>query len=167
VIGSKLAHYEASALIGAGGMGRVYEAADVKLGRRVAIEVLPEALARDGDRIARLEREARVLAALNHPSIATIHGLEHVEGQTLLVMELVTGETLADRMSKGPLPLTEALQLGAQIAGALEAAHDAGIIHRDLKPANIKVTRGAPRPLGRRVIAGSAISAWRLGSSAS
>src|SRR5690242_1391048 len=129
--GTRLGSYEIVAPLGAGGMGEVYRARDTKLDRDVAIKVLPAALAQHPDRLARFEREAKVLAALNHPNIAQIYGVE----QGALVMELVEGETLA-----GPLPLDTALDYARQIADALEAAHEKGIIHRDLKPANIKVT---------------------------
>src|ERR1700681_4863660 len=129
--GEKLGPYEILAPIGAGGMGEVYRALDTKLDRDVAIKVLPAALAQDPERLARFEREAKVLAALNHPNIAQIYGLE----QRALVMELVPGETL-----KGPLPLETALNYAKQIADALEAAHEKGITHRDLKPANIMIT---------------------------
>src|SRR5262249_21277809 len=121
-------------------MGEVYQASDSKLGRSVAIKVLPEAFARDAERLGRFEREARVLASLNHPHIATIHGLEESGGRKFLVMELAQGETLAARISRGSLPLDDALTIASQIAEALEAAHEKGVIHRDLKPANIKVT---------------------------
>jgi serine/threonine protein kinase/Tol biopolymer transport system component len=121
-------------------MGEVYEATDSKLGRRVAIKVLPEEFARDADRVSRFEREARVLASLNHPHIAAIHGFDESGGRNFLVMELVEGETLAWRIARGPLPVDEALPIALQIAEALEAAHEKGFIHRDLKPANIKVT---------------------------
>ena len=120
-------------------MGQVYQATDTKLNRQVALKILPEAFATDPDRLARFQREAQVLASLNHPNIAAIHGLEDSEGTKALVLELVEGPTLADRISKGPIPLDEALQIAKQIAEALEAAHEAGVIHRDLKPANIKV----------------------------
>jgi serine/threonine protein kinase len=126
-------------LIGAGGMGQVYRARDTALDRDVAIKVLPTEFARDADRLARFTREARVLASLNHPHIAQIHGLEHVDGATAIVMELVEGETLADRIARGPVVLDDALQLARQIAEALEGAHGQGIVHRDLKPANIQV----------------------------
>jgi serine/threonine protein kinase len=121
-------------------MGEVYRARDSRLDRDVAIKVLPEALARDKERILRFEREAKLLASLNHPHIAAIHGFEEVEGKRLLVMELVEGATLADRLREGALPVEEALTIGRQIAEALESAHERGIIHRDLKPANVKVT---------------------------
>jgi eukaryotic-like serine/threonine-protein kinase len=139
MIGTRLAHYEITALLGSGGMGEVYQATDTKLGRSVALKVLPEAFASDTERVARFEREARVLASLNHSNIAAIYGLEHAEGQSLLVMELVEGETLAERIAKGPLPIEEALDIGKQICDALEAAHEKGIIHRDLKPGNVKI----------------------------
>src|SRR5579884_3792408 len=139
MIGTKLAHYEITAHLGSGGMGDVYEAADSKLGRSVAVKFLSEAFASDSDRVTRFEREARVLASLNHSNIAAIYGLEESNGKKFLVMELVPGETLADRIRRGPIPLHEALGIAKQICEALEAAHEKGIIHRDLKPANIKV----------------------------
>src|SRR5512136_1658038 len=138
--GKTLAHYEINAPLGRGGMGEVYQAKDHKLGRNVAIKVLPEEFARDADRVARFQREAKVLASLNHPNIAAIHGLEESGGTNFLVLELVEGETLADRLKRGPIPVEESLKLALQIAEALEAAHEKGVIHRDLKPSNIKVT---------------------------
>src|SRR6202045_3023842 len=139
--GTKLGSYEVTAQIGAGGMGEVYQAHDTKLGRDVAIKVLPEAFAHDPERLSRFQREAKMLAALNHPNIATIYGLEQSNGTSYLVMELVSGETLAERVTReGALPIEEALTICKQIAEALEAAHEKGIIHRDLKPANVKVT---------------------------
>src|SRR5579863_9835292 len=139
--GAKFGSYEVVAPIGAGGMGEVYQAYDTKLGRDVAIKVLPEAFAYDAERLARFQREARMLAALNHPNIATIYGLEQSGGTSYLVMELVPGENLADRIKReGAVPVDEALGIARQIAEALEAAHEKGIIHRDLKPANVKVT---------------------------
>src|ERR1700730_11357648 len=139
--GTRLGAYEVLAQIGAGGMGEVYRAHDTKLGRDVAIKVLPEALAHDSERLARFQREAKMLAALNHPNIATIFGLEQSNGTSYLVMELVAGETLADHLKRdGAVPLEEALTIAKQIAEALEAAHEKGIIHRDLKPANVKMT---------------------------
>ena len=138
-VGTRLGPYEITGLLGAGGMGEVYRARDTKLQRDVAIKVLPEALAHDTDRLARFEREARTLASLNHPQIAQIYGLEESDGISALVMELVEGPTLADRIAGRPLPVNEALQIARQIAEALETAHEQGIIHRDLKPANIKV----------------------------
>jgi len=140
MIGKTLAHYEITSQIGKGGMGEVYQAKDQKLGRDVAIKVLPEEFARETDRVARFQREAKLLASLNHPNIASIYGLEETDGTNLLVMELIDGDTLADRLESGPIPVEEALNLGLQIAEALEAAHEKGVIHRDLKPANIKIT---------------------------
>jgi Tol biopolymer transport system component len=138
--GTQLGPYEITAPLGAGGMGEVYRATDTKLRREVAIKVLPEDVAGDNERLARFEREAHVLASLNHPHIASIYGLEESGGVPCLVLELVEGETLADRLSSGALPLEEALEVARQIAFALEAAHERGIIHRDLKPANVKIT---------------------------
>jgi Tol biopolymer transport system component len=139
--GTRLGSYEVLAQIGAGGMGEVYQAHDTKLGRDVAIKVLPEAFAHDTERLARFQREAKMLAALNHPNIATIHGLEQSGGTSYLVMELVSGETLQERVKRdGAVPVEESLTIAKQIAEALEAAHEKGIIHRDLKPANVKVT---------------------------
>ena len=140
MIGTKLAHYEINSHLGSGGMGDVYQATDSKLGRSVAVKFLPEAFARDADRVARFEREARVLASLNHPNIAAIYGLEDSKDKKFLVMELVPGETLAERIVRGPIPMDESAAIAKQIAEALEAAHEKGVIHRDLKPANIKVT---------------------------
>jgi serine/threonine protein kinase len=138
--GTRLGPFEIGARIGAGGMGDVYRARDTNLGRDVAIKVLPDAFAQDPERLARFEREAKTLASLNHPNIAIIHGIEKTNGVGALVMELVDGPTLADRIAQGPIPLDEALPIARQIAEALEAAHEHGIIHRDLKPANIKLT---------------------------
>jgi eukaryotic-like serine/threonine-protein kinase len=138
--GAKLGPYEVVTPLGSGGMGEVYRARDSKLGREVALKVLPEAFAHDPDRMARFEREAKVLASLNHPGIAGIHGLEDSGATRALVMELVDGPTLADRIRSGPIPADEALPIARQICEALEFAHDRGIVHRDLKPANIKVT---------------------------
>src|SRR6202795_1517308 len=129
--GTRLGSYEVLALIGKGGMGEVYRARDTKLKRDVALKVLPETFARDPDRMARFQREAEVLASLNHPNIAAIYGVE----DRALVMELVEGES-----PKGPLPFDEAWRIASQIAAALEYAHDKGIVHRDLKPANVKIT---------------------------
>jgi serine/threonine protein kinase len=140
MIGTKLAHYEITAHLGCGGMGDVYQATDTKLGRSVAIKFLPETFSHDSERVARFQREARVLASLNHPGIAAIYGLEEINGHHLLVMELVPGETIADRIKRGAIPIEEALPVAKQIAEALEEAHEKGIIHRDLKPANIKIT---------------------------
>jgi eukaryotic-like serine/threonine-protein kinase len=138
--GTKLGIYEVGALIGVGGMGEVYQATDSRLRRSVAIKLLPAVFAQDAERIARFEREARVLASLNHPNIAAIYGLEEFGGQRFLVMELVPGETLAERIKRGATPVDETLRIAAQIVEALEAAHEKGVVHRDLKPANIKVT---------------------------
>ena len=140
VPGSLLGAYEVTAPIGAGGMGEVYRARDTKLGREVAIKTLPEEFARDTDRLARFDREAKLLASLNHPNIAAIYGLEEFHGSRFLVLELIEGDTLADRIGHGPIPVDESLQIALQIAVALEAAHEKGVLHRDLKPANIKVT---------------------------
>ena len=138
-LGARLGPYEIQSAIGAGGMGEVYRATDTNLKRAVAIKVLPESIAEDRERLARFQREAEVLASLNHPNIAAIYGLERSDGVTALVMELVEGPTLADRIAQGAIPLDEALPIARQIAEALEAAHEQGIIHRDLKPANVKV----------------------------
>ena len=137
--GTRLGHYDVTALIGEGGMGQVWQATDTQLGRQVALKILPDAFAVEPDRLARFQREAQVLASLNHPNIAAIHGIEKSGDTQALVLELVEGPTLADWIAKGPIPLDEALPIAKQIAEALEAAHEAGIIHRDLKPANIKV----------------------------
>ena len=137
--GARLGSYEVVSLVGAGGMGEVYQARDTKLDRDVAIKVLQDSLALDADRIARFEREAKALASLNHPNVAHIYGVEESCASRALVMELVEGPTLADRIAPGPIPIAEALPIAKQIAEALEAAHDQGIIHRDLKPANVKI----------------------------
>ena len=137
--GTALGPYEVTAKIGEGGMGEVYRAHDTKLDRDVALKVLPEAFTSDPDRLARFEREAKVLASLNHTNIGHIYGLEEADGVKALVLELVEGPTLADRIAQGPIPVDEALPIAKQTAEALEAAHEAGVIHRDLKPANIKV----------------------------
>jgi serine/threonine protein kinase len=134
-----LGNFEIIAPLGAGGMGEVYSARDTRLQREVALKLLPEAFASDPERIARFEREAHTLAALNHPHIAQVYGFERGESSQALVMELVEGDDLSQLIARGRLPLDEALPIARQIADALEAAHDAGIIHRDLKPANIKV----------------------------
>src|SRR5688572_7788601 len=137
--GTRLGAYEIVGLLGAGGMGEVYRAIDTRLDRHVALKVLPESVASDPERTARFQREAKVLASLNHPHIAALFGLENDAGRHFLTMELVEGETLADRIARGPIPLDEALPIARQIAEALESAHEQGVIHRDLKPANIKV----------------------------
>ena len=140
--GDAIGPYRVLEKLGEGGMGEVYRALDTTLGRDVAIKILPRHFTADPERLARFEREARMLAALNHPHIAAIHGTVDAEGVRGLVLELVEGETLADRIQRGPAPVTDALTLARQIADALDAAHEKGIIHRDLKPANIKVTPG-------------------------
>ena len=137
--GSRLGSHDIVALLGVGGMGEVYRATDTHLKRQVAIKVLPAAVAGDTERLARFQRETEVLAALNHPHIAAIYGLEKTPEFTALVMELVEGDDLSQRIAQGAIPLDEALPIATQIAEALEAAHEQGIIHRDLKPANIKV----------------------------
>ena len=138
--GHQLAHYEILELIGKGGMGEVYRARDGKLGRDVAIKVLPDEFAEDTERLRRFQREAKVLASLNHPNIAAIYGLEQSEGTHYLVLELVPGETLAERIARGPISVEEALRIGIKVTEALEAAHEQRIVHRDLKPANVKLT---------------------------
>jgi serine/threonine-protein kinase len=138
--GTRFGHYEVVDSLGAGGMGEVYRARDTKLGRSVAIKVLPDALAADADRIARFQREAKVLASLTHAGIAALYGMEEHDHQHVLVMELVEGETLAERLARGPLSVPAALGIAGQMAEALEAAHERGIVHRDLKPANVKIT---------------------------
>ena len=139
IVGRRLGAYQVLSLLGAGGMGEVYLARDTKLGRDIAIKILPRDFSTDPDRRARFEREARLLAALNHPHIGAIYGVEDGGGVRALVLELVEGDTLAERIAKGPLPMSEALTIARQIADALVAAHEHGIIHRDLKPANIKM----------------------------
>ena len=146
--GQSIGGYRLDALLGAGGMGEVYRSHDAKLGRDVAIKILPRAFTSHPDRLARFEREARMLAALNHPNICAIYGFEEADGVRFLVLELVEGDTLAQQLAHastlhrkgGGLPLAEVLGIARQIAEALEVAHDKGIIHRDLKPANIKIT---------------------------
>jgi Tol biopolymer transport system component/predicted Ser/Thr protein kinase len=139
VIGKKLAHYEISAKIGEGGMGEVYRARDSKLEREVALKILPRELSGDRERAARFEREARTLASLQHPNIASIYDYQEADGVRFLAMELVEGEELAERLDRGPLPVDEALRIALQIATGMEAAHESGIMHRDLKPANVKI----------------------------
>ena len=139
--GSRIGPYEVVAALGSGGMGEVVRARDARLGRDVAIKFLPEAFARDPERVARFEREARLLASLDHPNLAAIHGLEEVDGQRYLVLEFVDGETLAQRLARGRLPATEALEVCRQIANAVEAAHESGVVHRDLKPGNVMLAR--------------------------
>src|SRR6516165_12133083 len=139
-IGTQLGSHEITALLGKGGMGEVYRARDLKLKREVAIKILPEEFAHDPERISRFQREAELLASLNHPNIAAIYDVEEASNSRFLVLELVEGDTLADRIKHGAIPIEEALPIAKQIAGALGEAHQKGIIHRDLKPANIKVT---------------------------
>jgi serine/threonine-protein kinase len=142
MIGTQLAHYKITGHIGTGGMGEVYQATDSKLGRSVAIKLLPEEFTHDPDRSARFEREARVLASLNHPNIAAIYGIEESGRRKFSVMELVGGETLEQKIKRGEVPIDVALDIMKEIAHGLEAAHERGIIHRDLKPANVKITPG-------------------------
>jgi eukaryotic-like serine/threonine-protein kinase len=160
--GTRLGNFEILAPLGAGGMGEVYRARDTKLGREVAIKVLPEAVSQDPEKLARFGREAHLLASLNHPNVATIHGLEESDGQPFLVMELVEGVTLAERLVHGPMLPEEALRLFQHIAEGLEAAHERGIVHRDLKPANIKITPdGTPKILDfglAKALAGEAVA---------
>ena len=140
MIGSALTHYRITAKLGEGGMGEVYRATDTKLGREVAIKVLPTSFSRDPQSLVRFEREAKALASLNHPHIAGIYGFDAEHGTHFLVLELVEGQTLAERLRRGQLPVEEALRVARRIAEAVEAAHAKGIIHRDLKPGNIKIT---------------------------
>src|SRR5215468_5591843 len=138
--GTRVGPYEITGTLGAGGMGEVYRARDSRLGRDVAIKSLPLGLAAEPERLARFRREAQTLAALNHANIGAIYGLEEAQGAPYLVLELVEGESLATRLSRGPLPPRDALALGLQIASAIEAAHERGIVHRDLKPGNVMIT---------------------------
>ena len=140
MIGSRLGPYEVVAKLGEGGMGEVYRATDTKLKREVALKVLPPAFTEDAERLARFEREAQLLAQLHHPNIASIFGLEEGDGIRALVMELVEGPTLAERLESGAFSIEEALLVTRQIAGALEEAHEKGIVHRDLKPQNVKAS---------------------------
>jgi serine/threonine protein kinase len=139
-IGKQLGSYTILSAIGKGGMGEVYRARDTRLDRDVAIKTLPGEFETDADRLARFEREAKVLASLNHPNIGAIYGIEKHDDRHFLVLELVEGETLADQIARGPIPVDDSLKLAQQIAEALQAAHEKGVIHRDLKPANIKIT---------------------------
>src|SRR5215831_5174509 len=138
--GTRIGPYEVTSRLGEGGMGIVFRARDVKLQRDIALKLLPDHFADDPDRLSRFQREAQVLASLNHPNIAQIYGLEESNETRCIVMELVEGQTLQERLKRGPIPLDEALPMASQIATGLEAAHEKGIIHRDLKPANIKLT---------------------------
>ncbi len=140
MIGQTISHYKITAKLGEGGMGAVYQATDTRLGRQVALKILPEKFVKDRQRIGRFQREAEVLAALNHPNISIIHGLEGSGEVRALVLELVEGPTLTERIAEGPIPMEEALRIALEIAQALEAAHEKGIIHRDLKPSNLKIT---------------------------
>src|ERR1700682_506287 len=160
--GIKLGPYEIQSLIGAGGMGEVYKAHDTRLDRTVAIKVLPADVASDPHRRRRLEREARAVAALNHPHICTLYDIGHQDGTGSLVIECLEGETLADRLTKGALPLDDALKIAIQTADALSTAHRRGIIHRDLKPGNVMLTRAGAKLLdfglaktGTSVVAGT------------
>ncbi len=139
IIGTQLGSYEITALLGKGGMGEVWRARDAKLKREIAIKILPDELSRDHDRVSRFQREAEVLASLNHNNIAAIYDLQEANSSRFVVLELVAGETLAERIAKGAVPVDEALGIAKQICEALEAAHDKGIVHRDLKPANVKI----------------------------
>src|SRR5262250_960621 len=139
-VGTHLGSLEITGLLGRGGMGEVYRARDLKLKREVAIKILSEEFSQDADRVRRFQREAEVLASINHPNIAAIYDLEQANGSRFLVLELVQGETLADRIARGAIPIEEALAIAKQICEALEAAHERGVIHRDLKPTNIKLT---------------------------
>src|SRR5512146_16367 len=138
--GTRLGHFEVVAPLGAGGMGEVFRARDARLGRDVAIKALPAAFAQDPERLARFEREARLLASLSHPNVAGIHGVEEVEGTRYLVLEFVDGETLEAHLKRGALPLAEVLDVARQVAAGVEAAHAAGVVHRDLKPGNVMLT---------------------------
>src|SRR5215472_5156149 len=140
--GSRIGPYEINSPLGEGGMGVVFRALDTKLHREVALKLLPDHFADDPERLARFQREAQVLASLNHPNIAQIHGLDDSTAQTCIVMELVEGETLQDRLKRGSIPVDESLRIAKQIAEGVEAAHERGVIHRDLKPANIKIAPG-------------------------
>src|SRR5262249_47363531 len=139
-IGTQLGYHEIVALLGKGGMGEVYRARDTKLKREVAIKILPDEFSTDPARVTRFQREAEVLASLNHPNIAAIYDLQEVDNTRFLVLELVEGETLADRIHRGPIPVEEAIDFAIHMCEALEAAHEKGIVHRDLKPANVKVS---------------------------
>ncbi len=169
MIGKTISNYKVTSELGKGGMGEVWRAQDTKLGRDVALKVLPDSFAQDPDRLERFEREARVLASLSHPHIAGIHGLEDVDGKRFLVMEVAEGEDLSERIARGPVPVADAARIGTQIAEALEVAHEKGIIHRDLKPANVKVTEdgnvkvldfGLAKAMGIHPLSGSSGEDW-------
>ena len=156
MIGRTLAHFEITAKLGEGGMGEVYRATDTRLGREVAIKVLPEALTQDEERLARFEREARALATFDHPNIAAAYGLEEADGKQLLVMQLAEGEDLSKLLARGPFPVEDTVAIALQVAQGLEAAHERGIIHRDLKPANVVLS-----PDGSVQISTSVWRRWR------
>src|SRR5580698_1265100 len=143
--GTKLGPYEIQSPLGAGGMGEVYRARDTRLGRDIAIKVLPQHLSSNPDLKQRFEREARAISSLNHPHICTLHDVGHQDGVDFLVVEYLEGETLAQRLKKGPLPLRETLKIGIEICEELDKAHRAGIIHRDLKPGNVMLTRNGAK----------------------
>jgi serine/threonine protein kinase len=143
--GANLGPYQIQTLLGSGGMGEVYRARDTRLGRDVAVKVLPAHLSADFDLKQRMEREAKAISSLNHPHICTLHDIGSQDGVDFLVMEYLEGETLADRLRRGPIPLEEALKIAIQIAEALDKAHARGIVHRDLKPANIMLTKNGPK----------------------
>ena len=145
--GARLGPYEITGPLGAGGMGEVYRARDTRLDRSVAIKVLPAELAQNAQFRSRFEREAKTISSLNHPNICTLHDIGQDAGVDYLVMELVEGESLAERLARGPLPLAEVLRYGSQIAGALDKAHRAGIVHRDLKPGNVMITKSGAKLL--------------------
>ena len=176
-IGQTISHYRIIEKLGQGGMGEVFLAHDTSLDRKVALKFLPDIFSGDPERLARFEREAKLLASLNHPNIAAIHGLEEHEGKRFLVLELVEGQTLAERLKKGHILLDETLDICRQIAEGLEAAHEKGIIHRDLKPSNVMVDEhglrgpGAPGDEGRsdgsaaiRIAELSTLTSWTLGN---
>src|SRR5262245_58572096 len=140
MVGTRIGPYEIKSPLGEGGMGVVFRALDTKLQRDVALKLLPDHFANDHDRLVRFQREAQILASLNHTNIAQIHGLEESNNTRCIVMELVEGETLQERLKRGPIPMNEALRIAKQIAEALEAAHEKGIVHRDLKPGNVMLT---------------------------
>ena len=159
MIHQSIAHYQITAKLGQGGMGEVYRATDTKLDREVAIKVLPESFAQDRERLARFEQEAKTLANMNHSNIASVFGFENTENKSALVLELVEGEDLSERLKRGPVSVEETIQICSQIAQALEAAHQKGVIHRYLKPANIKISKtgqvkvldfGLARMIGQR-----------------
>ncbi len=140
MVGKTISHYKVLEKIGSGGMGEVYRATDTKLNRDVALKILPQQFASDSQRMARFQREAEVLASLDHPNIGQIYGIEEAGQTKALVLQLIEGPTLAERIAQGPIPVEDALKIALQIAEGLEAAHEKGVIHRDLKPANIKIT---------------------------